>query len=75
MQLKITFEIEKPKCTDAQLGEWLNHRLGASKTISADNPLARTAIAATSEITIEPVKTEDVPVAPPRAAAGRPSAP
>ena len=54
-KLKITFTHEHPgeKFTDGQITEWLSHRLGASPTISADNPLARTKLSAAGKIEIK----------------------
>lgn len=57
-KIKITFEIAPPgeEITDAQLAEWLAHKLGGSPSISADNPLARTPVLAVGKIKIEPAE-------------------
>lgn len=57
-KLNISFTITHPgeKISDEQIAEWLSFKLGNSRTISADNPLARVPVIAIGAIKCTPVE-------------------
>lgn len=52
MNIKVSFQIAEPgwQYSSEQIAEWLSWKLGAAKTISADNPLASRPLEIKSQI-------------------------